>query len=63
VTEKEDDMTTLVQSQSKTRTSIATLFAAAILGLGIISVAGHVQAAALHDAAHDMRHTTGFPCH
>lgn len=56
-------MTTLVQTQSKTRTSIATLFAAAILGLGIISVAGHVQAAALHDAAHDMRHTTGFPCH
>ena len=41
---------------------IAALFAAAI-GLGIIVVAGHVQAETLHDAAHDTRHATGFPCH
>lgn len=33
------------------------------LGLGIIFVAGHVQATTLHDAAHDVRHATGFPCH
>ena len=36
---------------------------AALIGLGIIVLAGHVQADALHDAAHDMRHATGFPCH
>ena len=30
---------------------------------GVISLAGHVQASALHDAAHDVRHATGFPCH
>ena len=41
---------------------VAGIFAIA-LGLGIISIAGHVQAAALHDAAHDVRHATGFPCH
>ena len=35
----------------------------AMLGLGIVFVAGHVQASALHDAAHDVRHATGFPCH
>ena len=37
--------------------------AAALLGLTIIVIAGHVQAGALHDAAHDVRHATGFPCH
>jgi len=36
---------------------------AAMLGLGIVTVTGHVQAGALHDAAHDVRHATGFPCH
>ena len=40
----------------------AGLFAM-IIGLGIILLAGHVQGATLHDAAHDVRHATGFPCH
>mgnify|MGYP000149031058 CR=1 FL=1 len=29
----------------------------------ILFVAGHAQSATLHDAAHDVRHSTGFPCH
>ncbi|MDE4305821.1 CbtB-domain containing protein [Phaeobacter gallaeciensis] len=33
------------------------------IGIGIIFVAGHVQANTLHDVAHDVRHATGFPCH
>lgn len=36
---------------------------AALLGITMIVLAGHVQAAAVHDAAHDVRHATGFPCH
>lgn len=36
---------------------------AALIGLGIVTLSGHVQASALHDAAHDVRHATGFPCH
>ncbi len=36
---------------------------AAILGLTVILFSGFVQAQTLHDAAHDVRHTTGFPCH
>ena len=36
---------------------------ALLIGLGIVTLAGHVQASALHDAAHDVRHATGFPCH
>lgn len=33
------------------------------LGTSLMFVAGHAQSAALHDAAHDVRHATGFPCH
>lgn len=54
-------MTALVQTAAKS--TILPLFAALFLGLGIVTVAGHVQASALHDAAHDVRHATGFPCH
>ncbi len=49
--------------QSKAASSTLSLIAAALMGVGIIAVAGHVQAATLHDAAHDVRHATGFPCH
>lgn len=48
--------------QSRTGSTVAVAFAA-LVGIAIFSVAGHVQAATLHDAAHDVRHTTGFPCH
>ena len=47
----------------KTDTSWLPLVFAALLGLGIIFVTGHLQAATIHDAAHDVRHATGFPCH
>lgn len=54
-------MTTLVQTKAKT--ALLPAFAALLLGLAIITVSGHVQASTLHDAAHDVRHATGFPCH
>jgi len=34
-----------------------------LIGFGIVFVAGNLQAETLHDAAHDVRHATGFPCH
>ena len=49
--------------QTKSASSTLSLLAAAFIGLGIVTVAGHVQASTLHDAAHDVRHATGFPCH
>ena len=52
-----------VQNQSLAKTNMLAIAFAALVGLGIIAIAGHVQAAALHDAAHDVRHATGFPCH
>jgi cobalt transporter subunit CbtB len=42
---------------------LAAFAVALVIGFGIIGVAGHVQADTLHDAAHDVRHATGFPCH
>ena len=54
-------MTTLVQSAAKS--TVLPFVAAIALGFGIVTLAGHVQASALHDAAHDVRHATGFPCH
>ena len=56
-------MTTQTSTAPATATGLLPIALAALLGLGIVTVAGHVQAHALHDAAHDMRHATGFPCH
>jgi cobalt transporter subunit CbtB len=59
----------MMTTQTKTAirdTAIPTLTAVvtvAALGLFLMVVAGHAQSATLHDAAHDMRHATGFPCH
>ncbi|WP_390912651.1 CbtB-domain containing protein [Pseudosulfitobacter sp. SM2401] len=49
--------------QTSARSNLLTAAFAVLMGVGIIFVTGHVQAAALHDAAHDVRHATGFPCH
>lgn len=53
----------IAATESKAASTTLSAIAAAFIGLGIITLAGHVQAATLHDAAHDMRHATGFPCH
>ena len=47
----------------RSQISILPVLFAALLGASLLFVAGHAQSAALHDAAHDMRHATGFPCH
>lgn len=45
------------------RSALLPVLFTAILGAAVIFLAGHAQSAGLHDAAHDMRHATGFPCH
>lgn len=52
---------TPVMAQSRIR-ALPVIFAAT-LGFMVMVVAGHAQTQALHDAAHDMRHSAGFPCH
>ncbi|RLQ87490.1 CbtB domain-containing protein [Notoacmeibacter ruber] len=44
-------------------TSLIALALSAVLGLGVVFSVGLAQANALHDAAHDVRHANGFPCH
>ena len=56
-------MTTNTQTAQAASNPLVAAILAAVLGLGIIMVTGHVQAEALHAAAHDVRHATGFPCH
>ena len=56
-------MTAIVQSVSQSKYQILSIVIAALIGLSIIYVAGHAQSQMLHEAAHDVRHATGFPCH
>jgi len=57
----ENDMKTEVKAIP--RTPVLSYVAVAFIGVALMTLAGHVQAATLHDAAHDVRHATGFPCH
>ncbi|MAQ84630.1 MAG: hypothetical protein CMH12_15500 [Maritimibacter sp.] len=50
-------------SQTASGSAIGAFIASLLIGGAIIFVTGHVQAETLHDAAHDVRHATGFPCH
>lgn len=50
-------------SSVKVPSAVMTALFVAALGGTLLFVAGHAQSSALHDAAHDVRHSTGFPCH
>jgi len=39
------------------------IFAAALLGLAILSVLSLAPMEVIHNATHDVRHSSGFPCH
>lgn len=54
---------TRTKAQSPVLSQVLSMALVAVIATGILFVAGHAQSAALHDAAHDMRHATGFPCH
>ena len=56
-------MITATKNNFAFRSTYLSMISAALLGLAIVAISGHVQVNALHDAAHDVRHTTGFPCH
>lgn len=55
-----------IQHTSEISTTISTplqLLGAFILGAAIVYAAGFVNTSSVHNAAHDMRHSQGFPCH
>ena len=54
--------TTIAATRAATR-PWAAIALAGIFGATLIFFAGLAQSETLHDAAHDVRHATGFPCH
>jgi len=56
-------MTTQTLSIPRANSDILSIAFAAILGLGLIFVAGFANSATLHDVSHDQRHAVAFPCH
>ena len=54
---------TIATSAAQSQSRLTSILFVAFLGLGIVFAAGYAQSASLHDAAHDLRHATGFPCH
>lgn len=56
-------MTTNTMTAAKVDSGIMPIVFALVVGLGLIATTGILQASVLHDAAHDVRHATGFPCH
>lgn len=57
----------MTDSQHKSAYSVLSmpvqLTSAVLLGIVILYGAGFVNTAAVHNAAHDTRHSQGFPCH
>jgi len=53
---------TLAAGTTRTQTLIAAAFAA-MLGTVMIWGVGFSHISAFHNAAHDVRHSNGFPCH
>lgn len=51
---------TRVGARSET---LRAALAAALLGLAILWAIGFAPLSALHNAAHDTRHSAAFPCH
>ncbi len=54
---------TMTKTTVRTGTTTISIVFVALIGATIVFLAGHAQSATLHDAAHDVRHATGFPCH
>ena len=42
---------------------LAAPLAAALLGLALVYLAGFAEVDALHNGAHDARHSAALPCH
>jgi cobalt transporter subunit CbtB len=62
-------MTTKISSHASNTSASSAIskhsqvFAAAILGLTIVFAVGLLPMDAVHNAAHDTRHSAAFPCH
>ena len=53
---------TAITTQTSACSLMSIALVAFICAMAVFTV-GLAQSATLHDAAHDTRHATGFPCH
>lgn len=56
-------MTTTTRTAAKATSPVMAALLMALVGGTMVFLGGFAQSQTLHDAAHDVRHATGFPCH
>ena len=56
-------MKSTLKTATIARTDIASIALVFLMGATMVFMAGFAQSQTLHDAAHDVRHAAGFPCH
>jgi cobalt transporter subunit CbtB len=54
---------TIAATESSLASRSVQITLALLLGLFVIAGTGFAQIEAVHNAAHDYRHSMGFPCH
>lgn len=52
-----------VRSVAAAPARLAAILSSFLLGAFVLAGAGFASTPALHNAAHDQRHSIGFPCH
>ena len=62
MTDRQTSTATLASTSPLTSRAIQITLAA-MLGVLVLAGAGFAQMSAVHNAAHDYRHSMGFPCH
>jgi cobalt transporter subunit CbtB len=55
--------TALQAGHAATASRLLPIGFAALLGLFVVGFAGFSHISAVHNAAHDVRHSLAFPCH
>jgi len=56
-------MTTATHTGAKSESALLSIVLVAFMGFGLFYASGLASASTLHDSAHDVRHSAGFPCH
>lgn len=55
--------TSTTQTAAASSSRLIQLALAGLLGLFVVGVSGFSHIEAVHNAAHDVRHSLAFPCH
>ena len=56
-------MNATVQTATRAGSGLMSMVMVGFLGAALVFAAGFANSSVIHDAAHDARHSTGFPCH